>query len=71
VDIDIQCISLIEMVIQQCVKEVMRSGDGMKISGKVEIDIRHRNHLCVSATGRATFDAKTRTQRWLTERDAG
>ena len=39
----------------------------MKITGKVQIQILHGNHLCITAARCASLDAKAWTQRRLTK----
>ena len=40
--------------------QVIGSGDGVDIAGKVQVEILHRDHLAVTAAGRAALDAKGR-----------
>ena len=60
--VDIQLISLLDMVVKQGSKQVVGGGDCVEISGKMEIQILHRNDLCISAACGTAFDAKARSE---------
>ena len=47
------------MVVDQRRQQVVRSADGMKISGEVQVDVFHRNDLRVTAAGGAALHAET------------
>ena len=49
----------------------MRAGDGVEVPGEVQVDIVHRQHLCVAAAGRTAFDAEHRTQAGLAHAEYG
>jgi hypothetical protein len=40
----------------------------VEVAGEVEVDILHRDYLCVAAAGRTAFDAEARTERRLAQR---
>ena len=47
----------------------MSRSDGMKISGKMEVNLVHRKHLCISSTGCSPLHPETRTERRLAKSD--
>ena len=47
----------------------MCGADRMKIAGKVEINILHRDHLRITTACRTPLHPKTWTQAWLTQAD--
>ena len=56
--IDVQIIALLDMIVQQRSQQVVGRGDGMKITGKMQIQFIHRHYLCIAAAGSSTFDTK-------------
>ena len=48
------------MVFHHRRQEIMGGADGMDVSGKVEVDIIHRENLRVTGTARPTLDPKDR-----------
>ena len=55
------------MIVQNRTEEIIGSGHGVNIAGKVEVDVLHRDYLRVAAAGSTAFDAEYRTQRRLTQ----
>ena len=49
--------------------QVVGSGDGMDITGQVQVEFFHGNHLRIAAAGSSALDAKGGSLRWLA--DAG
>ena len=47
----------------------MGRGDGMKIPCEVEVNLVHRKHLRISATGRSSLHTETRTERRFAKRN--
>ena len=47
-------------------KQIVGRTDGMKIAGKVQIDVLHGNDLRISAAGSSSFNAEDRAERRLT-----
>ncbi len=45
----------------------MGRGDGVKITGKMQVDIFHRNHLGMAAASRPALHAKTGAERGLAQ----
>ncbi len=63
--INVESISLLDMVIDHSTQEVVCAGDGVEVSGKVEIDVFHRDNLRVSSAGSSAFDAEYGTEGWF------
>ena len=60
-----------QMVIDKCGKEIVARRNGMRIAGKMQIDIFHRVDLGSPASGTAPLDSEDRSQGRLPERDGG
>ena len=56
-----------DVIIQHGGQQVVGCSDGMKVSGKMKIDIFHGNYLRVPAAGSAALQAEHRTERGLTK----
>ena len=41
----------------------------MEVTGKVEVDLLHWEHLCITATGSTTLHTEAGAERWLTQCD--
>ena len=65
--IDIQGVALVDVIIQHSGQQVVGGTDGVEVTGEVEVDILHRNDLCVSAAGGTTLNTEYRTQGRLAE----
>ena len=61
--------SLLNMIIKKRCAEIIGGGNGMKIPGKMQIQILHGNHLCIAAAGRTALDAKAGPKGRLSEGD--
>ena len=59
------------MVVQNGAQQVVGSGDGVHIAGEVQVDVLHRNDLCIAAAGSTAFDAEYRTQGRFAQSDDG
>ena len=66
--IDLQLVSLLDMIVQDRRQQIVRRSDCMEISRKMEVQILHRHYLRITASRSAAFDAKARAKRRLTER---
>ena len=55
-------VALMDVIVEQCGKQVVGSTDGMKIAGEVQIDILHRHHLRVTPAGRTALHPEARTE---------
>ena len=57
------------MVVDHGAEKIVRRGDGVKISGEVEVHIFHGNNLGIAATGCSSFHAKTGAERGFADAD--
>ena len=57
------------MVVEHRGKQVVRRADGVEVTGKVEVDVLHRDDLGIAAAGGTAFHPEHRAERRLTERD--
>ena len=69
--IDAQLIAVVDVVVDQRGKQVVGQRDGVEVAGEVQVDVLHRHHLRMAATGRATLDAKHRAERGLAQAHHG
>ena len=58
---------LVDIVVQQSCYHVVRTRDGMEVTGEVEIDLLHRDHLGITAAGSPTLHAETRSETRLAQ----
>ena len=59
--VNVQSISLEDVVVDHGCQQVVSCADGMEVTGKVQVNIFHRNYLCVSAAGCSTFHTENRS----------
>ena len=59
--IDLQFIPLLDMIIKQGCQQVIGRCNCMEVSGKMQIQIFHRNNLGISAAGSPSLYAKAWT----------
>ena len=69
--INVEVITLLDVVIQHGGAEVVCSADGVEVSGKVKVDVLHRNYLGIAATCSTALDTKNRAQRRLSKSQHG
>ena len=69
--INVETVALLDMVIQHGCAEVVCSANSVEVSGKVKVDVFHRNYLGISTTRSTTLDAKDGTQRRLSKGQHG
>ena len=67
--IDVQFISLIDMVVDHRCQEVVCRADRVEIACEVEVDVLHGNDLSVSAAGSAALDTEDRSEGGLAQSD--
>ncbi len=58
-------ISPIDVVVEHCREQIVGGSDGVKIAGKVQVDVLHRHDLRIAAAGGPAFHAERRTERRL------
>ena len=69
--INVETVTLLDMVIQHGGAEVVCSANGVEVSGKVKVNVLHRNYLGIAATCSTTLNAKDGTQRRLSQGQHG
>ena len=69
--VDPEGVALLYVVVEHRREQVVRRADGVKVAGKVEVYILHRDDLGIPAAGRAALDAKHRPERRLAQRGHG
>ena len=67
--IDIQRISPVDMIVQHCSEQVVRSGDGVEIASEVQIDVFHGHGLGAAAARGTALHSEARAQRRLAQAD--
>ena len=60
-----------QVIVEECRGEIMRGADGVHVTGEVQVELLHRNHLAVATTCSAALDAEDRSEAWLSNRDGG
>ena len=60
-----------EVVVQHGCEQIVRGGYRMDVSGKMQVDIFHRDYLAVSSSGRTSFDAEAGSEGRLAQTDHG
>ena len=69
--VDVERVAVVDVVVDEGGEEVVGRADGVEIAGEVQVDVFHRQHLCVAAARRAAFHAKDRAERGLAQGDDG
>ena len=67
--VDAQLVPLLHVIVEHGAQQVVCRSQCVHITGKVEVDILHRHHLCITAAGRAALDAEHRTEGRLAQGD--
>ena len=65
--VDAKRIAPINVIVDQRREQIVRSGDGVKVAGEMEVDILHRDHLRIAAAGGTAFDAEAGPERRLAQ----
>ena len=65
--VDAEGVALLNVVIQHGGQQVVGRADGVKIAGKVQVDVLHGHHLRVAAAGGSALDAEHRAEGRLTQ----
>ena len=68
VGVDVEFVTLEEMVVEHGRAQIVGRGDGVDIAGEVEVDVLHRHDLGIAAPGRPALDAEARAEGWLAQR---
>ena len=62
---------LVDVVVQQGGNHVVCRGDGVEVASKVQVNLVHRQNLCIAAAGSTAFHAKAGTQRGFAQSHHG
>ena len=54
------CLILIQVIVEQRGNHVVCRGDRVKITRKMEVDLIHRKHLCISSSGSSPLHPEAR-----------
>ena len=71
VHVEIECVALKDVVVDECGEKVVRRRDGVKVSRKVEVDVLHGDDLCIAAARRAALHAEAGSERRLAQGNDG
>ena len=69
--VDLQRVSLLDVVVQHSRQQVVCGGNGMEIPCEMQVQIFHRNHLRIAAAGRPSLNPEAGPKGRFTERDDG
>ena len=67
--VDAELVAMVDMVVDQRRKQVVRERDRVEVAGEVQVDVFHRHDLRVTAACRAAFHPEHRPQRRLAQAD--
>ena len=65
--VDAERIAPVDVVVDQGRQQIVRRGDGVEVTGEVQVDVFHRDDLGVTAAGGATLHAEGRAERRLAQ----
>ena len=60
--VDAEFVAVLQVVVEYGCGEVVCQRDGVEVTGEVQVDVFHRQHLCVSAAGSTAFHAEDGAQ---------
>ena len=63
-----QRVALMNVIVEHGGQQIVGRADRVKITGEMQVDVLHRHHLCVPASGGPALDAEHRTERRLAQR---
>ena len=69
--VDVEGVALLDVVVQHGSDEVVGVLDGVEVTGEVQVDVLHGDHLRVAATSRAALDAKDGAKGGLAQAEHG
>ena len=69
--VDVQRVALLDAVVDHGGQQVVGRADGVEVAGEVEVDVLHRDHLCIAAASCAALDAEHGAERRLTQAEHG
>src|SRR4029079_2172085 len=65
--IDAELVAPVDVVVDQCGKQIVGGGDGVEVAGEVQVHVLHRHDLRIATAGRPTLDAEIRPERGLAD----
>lgn len=68
-NVDAQFVAPVDVVLDQGCEQVVGRGDGVEVTGEMQVDVFHRDDLGIAATGCAALHAETRAERRFTQAD--
>ena len=71
VRVDAERVLVVEAVVDEGAGQVVGRTDRVHVTGQMEVEILHRDHLAVATAGRATFDPEHGAERGLADADSG
>ena len=69
--VDRQLVAVVDVVVDERRREVVRGADRVHVAGQVEVEVLHRDDLAVAAAGRAALDPEHRPEARLADRHRG
>ena len=69
--IDIERITVINMVINHRGQQIVSQGNRGEIAGEMQVDVFHRYDLGIAATSCTAFDTEHGAERWFAQTDHG
>ncbi len=60
IGVDVECVALVNMVVDHGREQVVGRGDGVEVAGHVQVELLHGHNLAVAAARRAALDAESR-----------
>ena len=60
-----------QVIVEECRCKIMCGANRMHITGEVQVELLHRNHLAVAAACGAALDTEDWSETWLSNRDGG
>ena len=69
--VNLQLIAPIDMIVNHRREQIVRRGDGVKITREMQVHLLHRHNLGISTASRTTLHPETGTKRGFTNADHG
>ena len=60
--VDPETVPLLQVIVDQRTKQIVRTGDRMEIAGKMQVDLFHGDDLGIAAARRAAFHTEDRSE---------
>ena len=70
-DVEVQRVAVVQVVVEHGREQVVGGGHGVEVTGEVQVQGLHREHLAEAGAGRAALDAERRTHRRLAQGERG